>query len=341
MPSARSRWSRSRESCQRVAVIRHDVALREVGHELVERLVHDLARRQGGGHEPGRIQLVGEVGVVGDDGDGLVLEGGLGAAGDRGRGAQTGLSRGPLMGVRPVSAPAWITDQPIAHRGLHGDGVPENSERAIEAAIRAGYAVEIDVRLSGDGVPIVFHDETVDRLTEEAGPVDERRWAELADLQLAGTAQRVPRLETVLDEVAGRAPLLLELKNWEAPGRLEQTVHEAVRGYEGPVAVQSFNPRSMAWFHRHASSIPRGQVSGPMDDIPVEWYNALVLERLLVNAISRPDFVAYRHDRLPYWPVAVARRLGLPVLGWTIRSSAEHETAKPHIDNLVFEGFRP
>lgn len=240
-----------------------------------------------------------------------------------------------------MSAPRWIVETPIAHRGLHGEGAPENSLEAIEAAIEAGYAVEIDVRLSADGVPIVFHDETLDRLTEVGGAVDETAWERLAELRLAGTASRVPRLETVLERVDGRAPLLVELKNWGAPGALEQQVARALERYDGPVAVQSFNPRSMAWFHRHVPSIPRGQVSGPLEGIPLAWYKRALVQRLLVNAVSRPSFVAYEHDALPYWPVRVAREWGLVVLGWTIRSPEQLEAVRPHVDNVIFEGFRP
>jgi glycerophosphoryl diester phosphodiesterase len=240
-----------------------------------------------------------------------------------------------------VTAPRWLETSPVAHRGLHDEGVPENSLEAVERAIEAGYAAEIDVRLSADDVPIVFHDERVDRLTEAAGPVAEREWNELAELTLAGTTQRVPRLSTVLDRVDGRAPLLVELKNWGVPGALEQGVHAAAADYEGPLAVQSFNPRSMAWFERHAPDIPRGQVSGPLDQVPLEWYKRELVKRLLVNAVSRPDFVAYEHEALPYWPVSAARWLGLPVLGWTIRSPEEMGTARPHVDNVIFEGFEP
>lgn len=240
-----------------------------------------------------------------------------------------------------MPAPRWIEEQPIAHRGLHGQGVPENSLAAIEAAIEAGYAAEIDVRLSADEVAIVFHDEAVDRLTEATGPTSERTWEELSRLTLADTTSRVPRLESVLDRVDGRAPLLVELKNWGAPGSLEQRVATAVAGYEGPLAVQSFNPRSLAWFQRNAPSVPRGQVSGPLEGVPLEWYKRALVQRLLVNAVSRPDFVAYQHEALPYWPVRLARASGLPILGWTVTSPAERQAARDHVDNVIFEGFRP
>jgi glycerophosphoryl diester phosphodiesterase len=148
-------------------------------------------------------------------------------------------------------------------------------------------------------------------------------------------------LTTLLDRVDGRAPLLLELKNWGAPGELERQVAAAIDSYEGPVAVQSFNPRSMAWFQRHRPQVPRGQVSGPLAGIALARYKKELVKRLLVNAISRPAFVAYEHDALPYWPVTIARRLGLPILGWTIRSPEELGTARPHVDNVIFEGFEP
>lgn len=241
----------------------------------------------------------------------------------------------------PRDTPDWLVETPIAHRGLHGDGVPENSIEAIERAVEAGYAVEIDVRLSRDGVPVVFHDVSLERLTGHTYDVADIDWEDLGDLTILDTSSRIPRLERILEVIDGQVGLLVELKNRTAPGALEARVRDLLVGYEGPVAVQSFNPRSVAWFARHAPELPRGQVASLFEGIPMAAWKRFLVKRLLVTPLSRPDVIAYEHSALPYWPVTLHQRVGVPVLAWTVRSPAEHERVGPHADNVIFEGFEP
>lgn len=236
---------------------------------------------------------------------------------------------------------SWIEETPIAHRGLHGDEAPENTVAAFQRAIEAGYAIEIDVRLSADGVPIVFHDASLERLTGHEDHVHEVDWSRLGDLRLLDTSHQIPSLSQVLDLVDGQVPLLVELKNHGRPGRLETQVHEQLDGYDGQAAVQSFNPRSMRWYKRNAPELARGQVAGRFRGVPLEKYKLFLLERLMLNGFSRPNFVAYEHSALPYWPVTLHRWLGIPVLAWTVRSEDEQERIEDHVDNVIFEGYRP
>lgn len=235
----------------------------------------------------------------------------------------------------------WIEDQPIAHRGLHGDGVPENSLAAIEKAVHAGYAVEVDIRLSADGVPVVFHDETLERMTGQAGLLAAVPSHSLQELELHGTPHRIPRLDEVLDTVDGRAPLLIELKNYGEPGELEPAIRDELAAYPGAFAVQSFNPRSVGWFARHEPDWPRGQIAGSFQGIEIALWKKTLLRRLMLNGLSRPTFLAYEHAELPYWPVTLHRRLGLPVLAWTVRSKKAHRRVQPYADNVIFERYRP
>ncbi len=235
----------------------------------------------------------------------------------------------------------WITTQPIAHRGLHGDGAPENSLAAIERAVDAGYAVEVDIQLSADGVPVVFHDDNLERMTGEPGKLAAVPSHTLRDLELHDTPYRIPHLDEVLATVDGQAPLLVELKNYGAPGPLEVAVRDELAAYDGRFAIQSFNPRSVGWFARHQPGWPRGQIAGAFDGIELAAWKKLLLRRLLLNPISRPGFITYEHAELPYWPVTLHRRLGLPVLAWTVRSRRDQRRVEPYADNVIFEGYRP
>ena len=164
--------------------------------------------------------------------------------------------------------PAAFLARPIAHRGLHDrkGKVIENSLSAIRAAAAAGYGIEIDLQCSADGEAICFHDDDLQRLTGEPGAVREWRSEDLAEIGLkGGGGDLVPSFAQAL-EAAGDAPLLVEIKRQGpeiAAGKLEfraaSLIAEHVAAGRGPVAVMSFDPRSVAWFHQHAPEIPRGR----------------------------------------------------------------------------------
>ena len=239
-------------------------------------------------------------------------------------------------------SPDWLRERPIAHRGLHGDGVPENSLAAFEAAVDAGYPIELDVRLTADGVPVVCHDERLQRLCGIDAAVDEVEWAELSELTLLDSDQSVPTFEAVLQVVDGEVPVLVEVKNRGRPGSVESAVAAVLDGYGGPFAVQSFNPLTVGWFRRHRPGWPRGQVAGTLRNAPdVGPLARFTCRRLLASPLARPDFVAYEHDALPYWPVTLHRKLGVPVLAWTVQTPAALERARRLADNVIFESVRP
>lgn len=237
----------------------------------------------------------------------------------------------------------WLTTRPIAHRGLHGEGRPENSLSAFEAAIEARYPIECDVRLTADGVPVVFHDETLGRLTGTEGAVADSRFEELRTLTLDGTDQQVPRLADVLALVDGAVPLLVELKPGDRSDSLESAVTALLDDYDGPFAVQSFDPRTVAWFRRQRPAWPRGQLSCFFErpDVQTSRLRRFLCKRLWTNWYARPDFVGYDHERLPYRPVQRWRNRGTPVLAWTVRTTGDHDRVQAHADNVIFEDIRP
>ena len=163
---------------------------------------------------------------------------------------------------------------PLAHRALHGPGRAENSLAAVEAAVAAGYGIEIDVQLTADGRAVVFHDEDLARLTEETGAVRARMAAELGRVALKAGGGTIPTLPQVLEAVAGRVPLLIEVKDQDGSmgprvGELEQAVAIDLAPYEGPVAVMSFNPYSVDALRHYAPSVPRGLTTCSWD--PEDW----------------------------------------------------------------------
>ncbi|MDB5691296.1 MAG: glycerophosphodiester phosphodiesterase [Alphaproteobacteria bacterium] len=225
--------------------------------------------------------------------------------------------------------------RPFAHRGLHGPGRPENSRAAFEAAIAAGSGIELDVQASRDGEAFVFHDYELDRLTGARGKLADLSADKLAGLRLSGTSETVPPLAEVLSLIAGRVPLLIEVKS---PHRrvlpLCRAVARALQDYRGAVGVMSFNPRVGAWFVRHAPERLRGLVVTESGKKGMRGR----FERYFGFAHVRPDFLAYDIRDLPSAFAAAKRAAGVPVFTWTVRSYADRSGAAVYADQIIYEG---
>ena len=235
----------------------------------------------------------------------------------------------------------WIGEHVFAHRGLHkpnvdGAGVPENSPGAFAAAIAAGYGIECDIQRSADGQAMVFHDWELDRLTGESGPVARRSAAELGEIVLTGSEDRIPTLRQLLDQIAGRVPLLIEIKSRRdmRVGPICLTVRRVLEGYRGPHGVMSFDPRVSRWFARHAPGTARGLVVTEEND---KTATGRVIRHLALWQ-AKPDFLAYDIRDLPNRFAASQRQRGLPVASWTVRSPDLRERAALHADAPIAEG---
>jgi glycerophosphoryl diester phosphodiesterase len=240
----------------------------------------------------------------------------------------------------------WLTQRPFAHRGLHGGpaGWPENSLAAFEAACNAGYGIELDTQLSRDGEVMVFHDPHLLALTGHDAALKDLTRDQLAELRLGGADQHIPSLEEVLDLVAGRAPLLLEVKNKKRRvGPLESAVAGILKSYAGDCAVISFNPLSVAWFAKHMPGLPRGQTAShfPHGNVMLPWASRRALKHLQFNKLSRPDFIVYDHRALTTKTPRRARRHCDTLLTFTIRTEEQLAYARRYADNVIFETVRP
>lgn len=241
----------------------------------------------------------------------------------------------------------WLRTTPLAHRGLHDPvkGLVENAPSSFEAAAAAGYGIELDVHLSADGEAIVFHDQTLDRMTSETGKVSDHNASDLKRLTLKGSSDTIPALQDLLDQIRGRVPLLIEIKSFhQKVGACEQRVAEILDDYSGPFAVQSFNPYSVGWFAKHAPRFPRGQLSlnyFQKDYAHLPLQGRILLHMMLLNYVSRPQFCAYEWSALPSLSAMRMRAMGRPVIAWTIKDPANLPKVLPHADNIIFEGFRP
>lgn len=247
--------------------------------------------------------------------------------------------------------PEFFT-RPIAHRGLHGPDVPENSMAAFRAAADLGYAIELDVQPASDGTPLVFHDADLQRLTGTAGPVAGLSCAEAAERRLLGTAETIPTLAQVLEMIAGRVPVLIEIKDQDgglgpAMGTLPDLVAAVVAPHAAaghPVAVMSFNPHAVAQMHRAAPGIALGLTtcSFPARDwaeVPTERRESLA--RIEDFETVGATFISHEHRDLGNPAVAALADRGVPVFCWTIRAPEQEAAARRIARNITFEGYLP
>jgi glycerophosphoryl diester phosphodiesterase len=239
-------------------------------------------------------------------------------------------------------ADAWLSTAPIAHRGLHDHarGIPENSLPAFDAAIAAGYPIELDVQQLGDGSLVVFHDDDLRRATGVDRALSSVTRAEIADHRLFGTEARVPSLSEALTQIAGRVPIMLEIKQRGRDVSIAAEVQREIARYAGPLVVQSFNPFVMAWFRRHAGERALGQLAGVLER--ESWLTRHASRRLVTAALSRPDFVNFELRGLPdAWVEFVVRQFKLPLVCWTVRDEQGRKQAERLGINYVFENIRP
>ena len=198
-----------------------------------------------------------------------------------------------------------------------------------------GMGIECDVQQSGDGRAVVFHDWDLDRLTGASGPVAQRTAAELSQIAVAGSAERIPSLREVLGLVGGRVSLLVEIKTRRERrvSALCLAVRRDLEGYPGPVAVMGFDPRVGAWLRRHAPRIVRGLVV--TEEGARTLSGSVRRHRALWRA--KPDFLAYDVRDLPSSFAATQRRRGVPVLTWTVRNAAQRQRATEYADAPIAE----
>jgi glycerophosphoryl diester phosphodiesterase len=243
----------------------------------------------------------------------------------------------------------WLIARPVAHRGLHdaAGGVIENTPSAFSAAIAANYAIECDIQISADGEAMVFHDQTLERLTEGSGRLDAMSAADLRRVPFRKTGDRMITLGELCELVADRAILLVEIKSrFDGDLRLVKRAAEVLAGHRGRVALMSFDPAPIAALRTLAPDLPRGIVAERRYTHP-EWspLSARTKRALAYfqHALqSRPQFIAYSVNDLASAIPRLARNvLRLPLLTWTVRSAVDRERASRYADQMIFEGFRP
>ncbi|WP_414471258.1 glycerophosphodiester phosphodiesterase family protein [Microvirga sp. M2] len=250
-----------------------------------------------------------------------------------------------------MNTPEWLVAKPIAHRGLHdkANGIVENTISAAEAAIAHGFPIELDVQLTADNDVIVFHDFDLDRVTGETGLVAERNLSALAGIEISGTlgGDRIPSLKDYLARIAGRTPLVIEVKSkFDGDMRLTKRVIEILADYSGPFVVKSFDPDIVAYLRQNAPHITRGFIGELEYASKADSFLSPEKKHRMANLLhfeeTQPHFLSWRVKDLPCASAYLSRLLGqIPVMTWTVRNPEDRAKAEKHADQMVFEGFIP
>lgn len=232
-----------------------------------------------------------------------------------------------------------------AHRGLHdkAKGIPENSLLAFKRATVQGYGIELDVQKTKDDILVVFHDDTLDRLCGVGGKIKDYTYEQLKNFKLFSSSETIPTFEQVLKVVDGKVPLIVEIKTAGTQGSvLAQQVYDVLSTYRGTYCVESFDPRIVRWYKKKAPQVVRGQLAVGKTGEGAGRATTFFIKYLLLNVLSRPDFVAYQYQydqNLSLW--MMRNFFKVPLVAWTVTDPKDYRMVKEKYQLQIFEGFLP
>lgn len=235
----------------------------------------------------------------------------------------------------------WLTEIYIAHRGLFDNKtLPENSIPAFEKAVENGFGIETDVQMSKDGVLVVFHDDTLDRMTGVHGKLSDFTFQELREMKLGNTDCKIPTFQEFLTAANG-VNLVVEIKTHEKIGEVERKTYNALKNYNGNYCIESFNPFIIRWFKKHAPEVIRGQLSCSYEGTPFSKLKIWLLSQLKFCKWNGSQFIAYDAATLKTNKAVAKWAKKVPILCWTIRSQRELDDLQNYFDNIIFDSFLP
>ena len=233
-----------------------------------------------------------------------------------------------------------------AHRGLHGNGVPENSMAGFRLALEHGYGIELDLHLMADGRVAVIHDASLKRTAGAEVFIEDLTAEDLPQYHLEGTEETIPLFTQVLELFAGKAPMIVELKAERGNhAALCRAACDLLEHYNGPYCIESFDPRCIQWLRKNRPGIIRGQLSQNFladKGSNLSWPTRFLLTHLLMNFLTVPDFIAYNfHHRKGLSPRLCHKIWGCQNVSWTLRTQADYDTAVAEGNLPIFENFQP
>jgi len=235
----------------------------------------------------------------------------------------------------------FLIERPIAHRGLHSEDIIENSFVAFSRAIDAGYPIELDVQITADGRLVVFHDWSLDRMTDNAGKLSDKKYDEIKDITLGESNQKILLFEDALSLINGEVALIVEIKSQSYfDYEICKKVYDSIKKYDGKYAISSFNPFIVKWFAKNVPEVVRGQnfTNFGNRSFMIAFVKKIFLYVSWIVSNNKPDFFAVRANTVPSsWPVKIARIRKKLLLTWNIQNRQEYDKISNAIDNEFFD----
>ncbi|PKK92804.1 MAG: glycerophosphodiester phosphodiesterase [Tenericutes bacterium HGW-Tenericutes-6] len=238
---------------------------------------------------------------------------------------------------------SFLKTYQYAHRGLFtkDQKVPENSLLAFKKALEKGYAIELDLNITKDFIPVSFHDFNLKRLCGIDQNIDEITYNELQKITYQPSLEKIATLREVLELVDGKMPLLIELKPHGNVIKLCESVMKELKDYKGLYAIFSFHPSVVYWFKKHEPDVIRGQISETFKDQKLSFIQRYLLRTMFFNLFTKPDFISYGIHDLPYQKLDRLKKKGMTIISYAARSQAQYDFVRSRYDNVVFEFFLP
>lgn len=234
---------------------------------------------------------------------------------------------------------SWIKTGYFAHRGLHEEGIPENTMAAFQNAVAHEYDIECDIRMTKDRKIVVFHDTSLKRLCDKDIIVEESNYDDIKDYSILGTDQTIPLLSDVLSALPRSTEYLIELKPSNEASELVRLFLEVMSHYEIRYAIHSFDPRIVHQFKKQNPDVIRGQIASTFPE--EKTFSTLILKHLLLNCFTKPHFTNYRFEDLPRKRLDRLHKKGHMIVSYVARSQEDLDFVRAHYDNAVFEYFKP
>lgn len=222
----------------------------------------------------------------------------------------------------------------IAHRGVYDNkNIYENTLESFALAIKKGYIIELDVRITKDDKIIVFHDKNTKRITKINKIIEKTTYKELNNQKIIN----IPLLQEVLKLTNGKVPILIEIKPTEQSTKLNTLLMDMLKEYKGKYAIQSFSPKILYWFKNNHPNVLRGQLSYKYKKEKMSKYKKYILSNMLLNFITKPNFISYKYNELSLSKIKKYKKKNIRVIGWTITNEREFKHYKKYYDNLICE----
>lgn len=248
-----------------------------------------------------------------------------------------------LVAPRMINKPdrSGLMGVHYAHRGLFDNktDAPENSLNAIQKAVEAGYGIEFDVQLSKDNIPVIFHDASLKRMCGIDGKVWDYTLEELQKMKLANSNQTIPTLAQVLKVVGGKVPLIIEYKMDRVDTKVCELGNAILENYDGLYCMESFHPFAVKWYREHRPDVIRGQLSQDFSRTDYKGIQYWAMTHLLLNFLTRPDFIAYNHHDAGNFSRYLCGKLGALSVAWTIKNREQYEESQTDFDLFIFDSF--